>query len=95
MRDMEFSVLAECDSTDLFEGENINWQYCMGEDDHEDPNVTFTHKSACEFILHLHPTDEDHAREVSRMSRYGCTPEFIVAYNEARKAGARRILFYA
>ena len=29
------------------------------------------------------------------MKKAGCTPEFIAAYEQARKAGARRVLFYA
>jgi hypothetical protein len=87
-----FSILAEVEASSLFAGENINWKYCV-------EHATFAHRDddACEFILHIGdgPESEDHADTiVAKMKEYGCTPEFIEAYTEARDAGAVRVLFY-
>jgi hypothetical protein len=88
-----FSVLVEVEASDLFDGENVNWRYCV---DH----ATFVHhdKDACEFILHIGggPGSESYADDIiAEMTAYGCTPAFIDAYTEARDAGALRVLFHA
>jgi hypothetical protein len=99
MMDMKFTILAEVDATDLFDGDesNPNWVFCMGENETGESNVTFSHKSACEFILHIYgyENEDSHQKEKVRMRMAGCTLEFIKAYEEARIAGARSILFYA
>jgi hypothetical protein len=87
-----FSVLAELDASALFDGENINWKYCV-------ERATFAHKDddACEFILHIggEPGSGNHADDIiAEMKAYGCTPDFIEAYTEARDAGAFRVLFH-
>jgi hypothetical protein len=86
-----FTVMVEVDASDLFEGDNVNWQYC---NDHS----SFIHKDedACEYILHV-GSDEDGdvvKNTVSKMTEYGCTPEFIETYRELARAGAVRVLFY-
>ena len=93
MRTMTFGVLAEVDASALFAGENINLKYCV-------EHATFVHRDddACEFILHIGggPGSENYADDtIAEMKAYGCTPEFIEAYTEARDAGAVRVLFYA
>lgn len=84
---MELSQIAEIDATDLFEGENINWQYCM-------QHATFSHKEACEFIIHI-GDDEFIANCIQEMQEFGCTEDFIRAYREAKATGAWRVLFWA
>jgi hypothetical protein len=89
---VSFSVLAEVHASALFDGENINWRYCV-------EKATFIHRDddACEFILHIGggPGSEDGATNIIEdMQTYGCTPEFMQAYAEARDAGALRVLFH-
>lgn len=99
-RRLTFSVLAEVNATDLFElaeGQvgtdgNVNWRYCL-----EHANFAHHDEDACEFILHIggEPGSESHAANVIEdMRSYGCTPEFIRAYAEARDTGALRVLFH-
>jgi hypothetical protein len=89
---MRFHVIAEVEASDLFEDDNINWQYCM-------EYATFAHKDACEFLLHC-PIGEYAARArfiestVSHMRKHGCTEEFIKTYNEACATGAYKLLLY-
>lgn len=87
---MRASVLVEVESTALFEAENVNWRYCV-------EHATFTHKDACEFILHIYARDEEehHLDKIQKMVEFGCTAPFVAAYVEARKLGAERVLFYA
>jgi hypothetical protein len=87
-----FSVLAAVEASALFADENINWKYCK-------ERATFVHRDgdACEFILYIggEPGSENHAGDlIAQMREYGCTPDFIAAYTEARDAGALRVLFY-
>jgi hypothetical protein len=86
------SVMVEIGASELFENENVNWQYCM-------KHATFSHKEACEFILHIGDKDcyeKSHAeRTLEEMRDFGCTVEFIRCYEEAVKMGATRVLFYA
>ena len=87
-----FSILAEVDATELFAGDNINLRYCV-------EHASFAHRDddACEFILHIGDGagSENHADTIlAQMKEYGCTPDFIEAYIEARDAGASRVLFY-
>lgn len=90
----EFSVLADVEADDLFQDENVNWKYCM-------EHATFVHKGACEFILHIggeaeSSDDVSYAENtMAEMRKFGCTPEFIAAYRDARDAGAMRVLFHA
>lgn len=90
---MTFSVVAEVEASALFDGDNINWKYCV-------EHATFAHRDddACEFILHIggEPGSENYADTIiAEMKEYGCTPAFIAAYTEARDAGALRVLFHA
>lgn len=91
---MIVDILAQVDATELFADGNANWRYCK-------EYATFRHRDACEFILHIHrPTDYDdanflHEDTVNLMKDCGCTEDFIKAYEDARKAGAARVLFYA
>ena len=96
MKKTTFSILSEVDATELFEGDNINWKYCV-------EHATFVHQDddACEFILHIggeaeSSDDVSYAETViAEMKEYGCTPAFIEAYTEARDAGALRVLFHS
>jgi len=93
MRKMEFSLLADIYASDLLEDENVNWRYCK-------KHATFVHVDgdACEFILHIGgpPGSESYATNViDDMRKYGCTPEFIQVYADARDAGALHVLFHA
>jgi hypothetical protein len=88
-----FSILAEVEASALFAGENINWRYCV-----EHANFQHRDGDACEFILHIGggPGSEDHPDSViTEMKKYGCTPAFVQSYEDARDAGAMRVLYYA
>lgn len=82
-----FTELAEIDATEFFEDESVNWQYCMC-------HATFSHKEACEFIIHSGDAEFVNHRS-EEMKEFGCTKDFIDAYRKAAKQGAIRILFYA
>ena len=84
------SQLAEVDASDYFADESINWQWCC-------QFATFQHKDACEFVVHIGEAsdDLDYAKnKVDEMRAFGCTADFIAAYQEAAAAGAVRVLFY-
>lgn len=96
MRDMEFSVTADVDASDLFSDDasdpnHVNWRFCM-------ERATFRHRDACEFILHIGGGlgSEDYAdTTMAEMQRFGCTAAFINVYEQARRAGAMRVLLHA
>lgn len=90
---VEFSVLADVDATDFFvdaEGdESVNWDWCVA-------NATFSHKDACEFVVHIGDAAASmEASVVESMKEAGCTEDFINAYQSAARAGAMRVLFHA
>jgi hypothetical protein len=92
---MPITNLAEVDASDLFKDEGADWRWCCD-------NATFTHKEACEFILHIgNPTDilqgDDTIFEETckSMKDSGCTQDLIDCYVSAKEAGATRVLFYA
>lgn len=82
----------------------VVWQF---HGDVSDPNWTFlrdhanfSHREACEFILHigddrLHPSrlPEYARRTIQQMKDHGCSDAFIEAYTSAAKTGATRVLF--
>jgi hypothetical protein len=77
---------------DFEDEEGADFQWCL-------KNATFTHKQACEFILHI-GKDESGSPAYWRsyiedMRKGGCTEDFIAAYLAAKDAGAVRVLFYA
>jgi hypothetical protein len=83
----DFTVTAEVEAIGLFEDENVNWRFCM-------EHATFTHKDACEFIIHCGDS-EFVTNVIEGMKVFGCTKEFIAAYKLAADSGAVRVLFYA
>jgi hypothetical protein len=84
------SVTAEVDAGILFDNEgqvSIDWHYCA-------EHATFTHKSACEFIIHC--GDPNFVlNTVNDMKDFGCSKQFINSYKKAAKEGAIRVLFWA
>jgi hypothetical protein len=97
MGDLCVNVTAEVEASDLFEGENVNWRYCLR-------HATFQHKdeTACEFILHIGSDlmwDGDSPpywqSTVEEMRQFGCSESFVGAYLAAKEIGAVRVLFYA
>lgn len=70
-----------------------NWMYC-------NEHATFSHREACEFILHIgidpnvEAGDEHWRHVVDEMKTFGCTQEFIQAYLDAKDAGAMRVMFW-
>lgn len=74
-----------------FEGDidDPNWAYCMS-------NAVFSHKEACEFILHIGSNkDKDFwQNEVVKMMEALCTPAFVNLYIAAKDAGAIRLLVW-
>lgn len=88
MKDLpHFSTLAEVNAEDLFENENINWKFCT-------EHATFSHKEACEFIIHCGDKEFTEGME-QRMKDFGCTQAFRDAYRIAAASGAVRVLFWA
>lgn len=93
---IEMEPLASVEATELFEDENVDWQFCVD-------NATFHHKDdeVCEFILHIGQDPADDGPDsyfnlkVAEMREYGCTERFIAVYTAAREAGAVRVLFWA
>lgn len=76
--------MVEVDADFLFENESENWKWCLD-------NATFTHREACEFIIHL---GKDTIFEPS-FKKYGCSKEFSRLIAQARAAGAEWLLLYA
>jgi len=86
---LRFEVIAEVEASEFFdsnEGESVNWHYC-------NERATFSHKHACEFILHCGEA-EFTKRKVDEMKAFGCTTAFIDTYISAAASGAVRVLFY-
>lgn len=68
--------------------EDPDWRFCM-------TRASFSHRDACEFILHCGNSLDDHVEfVVADMKMFGCSPDFIEAYQEAAKAGATRLLLW-
>lgn len=88
MHKTEFSVLMDVDVSIFFEEEgSTELKYCK-------ERATFCHTEACEFILHI--GDRKHSASVIKeMKQYGCNPNFIDIYINARDLGAMRVLLYA
>jgi len=85
---LEVLKMVDVYSMDLFEDEGVNWQYCKA-------NATFSHKEACEFILHIGTEKDYYKNKIREMKEFGCTRAFIDTYRAAKKKGAVRICFYA
>lgn len=84
-----FEVMAEIDATGFFEDESVNWEWCVA-------NATFVHKDACEFIVHAGAGVSSMVESIAASTRaFGCTGDFIAAYEQNAKAGAVRVLFFA
>lgn len=69
-----------------FDEEDPNWHWCLA-------HATFTHRDACEFVLHI-GSDSYWQRQADEMRSGGCTAEFVDAYLTAKNAGAVRVIFY-
>lgn len=88
---LQCSVLAEIEWNFGEAGDqDINWKFLNQE-------ATFSHKEACEFILHIGTGSEDQhsGHVIHKMKEFGCTDDFINAYIAAEKAGATRVMFWA
>jgi hypothetical protein len=83
-----FSVLAEIEWK--FEGDDdVNWIFLV-------QRAAFSHREACEFLLHVGTSEDRHWEHVERQMReHGCTDDFIAAYLEAKDAGAMRVLYWS
>ena len=90
MTDVSMGKLAEIDASGFFENESVNWRRCTR-------FATFEHRDACEFVVHIGDADDDldYAKsKVEQMRRFGCTANFIAAYQAAAAAGAVRVIFF-
>jgi len=83
----EVSVTISIEASALFEDDNVNWRYCTQQ-------APFPHRDACEFFLYCYEPDYVSNR-IADMRKFGCTPEFIEAYQQAHALGAMHVLFYA
>lgn len=94
---MEASVMVEIEASEFFQNEetDINWKFCQ-------ERAHFSHRDACEFILHIGPKQGDGEDDdtpywenyAEEMREYGCTEDFITAYLLAKDLGAVRVMFY-
>ncbi|OHD23793.1 MAG: hypothetical protein A2Y38_17030 [Spirochaetes bacterium GWB1_59_5] len=92
---MEASVMVEIEAGEFFNDEDpaqANWKFCK-------EHATFSHREACEFILHIGPKHISAGKPywesfVEDMREYGCTEDFITAYLLAKDLGAMRVMFY-
>jgi hypothetical protein len=86
---MRMDITADIDWT--FEDGDANHEFCKKE-------ATFTHKDACEFIVHIghdiNQEDSHYNRVLASMKTAGCSEAFMDAYREAGELGAVRALFY-
>jgi len=87
---MEMSILAEIEWDFPDAEEDVNWKFLQEEG-------TFSHKEACEFILHIGNGSEDQhfGHVVHKMKEFGCADDFINAYLAAKNAGAMRVMFWS
>ncbi len=59
-------------------------------------HAAFSHREACEFLVHVGPTEDRYWKHVEHeMREYGCTDDFIAAYLSAKDAGAMRVLYWS
>lgn len=73
---------------DFEDEEDPDWRFCM-------TKAAFSHRDACEFILHCGSGFDDHVEFVTtEMKLFGCSPDFIEAYQTAAKSGAIRLLLW-
>lgn len=87
----EVSTILEVDATELFEGESVDWLFCVR-------RATFVHRDAdaCEFILYIGDPEEGAYWEqyLAEMEAFGCTQVFRELYRHAKELGVRRLLLY-
>jgi hypothetical protein len=81
-----FSILAEVEWH--FEEGDVNWRYCKAQ-------ASLGHRYANEFILYIGEAEDGFwVRKMDEMRAFGCTEDFIAAYEAARDDGAMRVLFW-
>lgn len=89
---MECSVLVEIEWEFPDGDDDINWKFLNQE-------ANFSHRDACEFILHIGAgeakQDAYWSNMVHRMKEFGCTDDFIDAYIAAKNTGAMRVMFWS
>lgn len=85
-----YNILASIDATELFGDDNVNWKYCT---EHA-MRPALDDEDACEFIV-LASDDQYVVMCAREMEEFGCTPDFINAYKDARHGGATYVLFHA
>lgn len=86
-----FDVLAQIEASAYIGTENPTWDWCR-------MNATFTHRDACEFIIHIDGLVDNPesftAMKIAEMLNGGCSKSFVAAYAKAAEMGANRVLFY-
>lgn len=87
MSNIRISIVIEIEAAELFENENVNWDYCVSQ-------ASLLANDACEFMMYV--SEPDVLDEcVENMILFGCTDSFVKAYKYAASVGANYILFYA
>lgn len=81
-----FSILVEVEWH--FEEGDVNWRYCKAQ-----ASQGFRYASG--FILYIGEAEDAFwAGKMDEMRNFGCTDDFIAAYEAARDAGALRVMFW-
>jgi hypothetical protein len=83
-------LLLDVDATDLFDGESIDWKYCV-------ENASFAHKDACEFILYIgwEADSEEFDDKIREMTSYGCSEDLIALVKMANTQQASCLMLHA
>jgi hypothetical protein len=91
--DREFTItpllVLDIDASDLFENDSLDWQYCI-------EHAAFSHREACEFLLHV-PSDEEALEELLReMIAYDdCSEDLVDLVRAAWECRAAWLLLHA
>ncbi len=83
-------LMLDVDATDLFANESPDWRYCV-------ENASFSHREACEFIIHIGMDDDETFEERLReMHAYDeCSEDFLELMRIARQQKAVWLMLHA
>jgi hypothetical protein len=86
----ESLLIIDVDVTQLFEGESLDWKYCVD-------NAPWQHNEACEFLLYTWRDDSEvyFVEKIREMTEYGCSEDLIALVQMARKRHAAWLMLHA
>jgi hypothetical protein len=80
--------LVEHDATELFRDESPDWRFCL-------EHGAFSHREACEFLLHVPKSGVDLAYREDELRAFGCSDGLVALLRGAHAVGAVWLLLYA